>query len=229
MQRSVTFVLAGLLACAGTAFADGDAGAADPAEDAVRKGLAAEKRFAEIGRRIGAIARDYQAAQAGEWIPKAILLVELADLQDRRAIPGLARALTDDEGMVVAFALHGLSRQPEADIRLGGGRRLAEGLVEHVGARNAYLRERSQGLLRTLTGQALGKKPRKWAKWLAKHGDELVVEAPPSPFDPAAHDVELVTKLRGEGDDGKTSVRTSSRRPRPTSPAPRPSGSGRRP
>lgn len=193
-------VLCACLALAGVARAGDD-------EDAVRAGLKAQKHYAEVGDRIVALERDYAAAEQGEWIPKAILLVELADLGDRRAIPGLARALRDKEGMVVAFALHGLSRQAPEDIRKGGGALLAEGLIEHVEDRSVYLSERSQALLTTLTGETLGRKERKWARWLKDHGGELKVEIEGPPFDESAYDAKIVAKIRAEGDDGATSVR----------------------
>ena len=188
------------LALGGVALADGD-------DDAVRAGLKAQKRYAEVGHRIAALERDYRAAEDGEWIPKAILLVELADLDDRRAIAALGRALHDEEAMVVAFALHGLSRQDPEHIRKGGGVPLAEGLLEHVDARNAYLSGRAQALLGLLTGQSFGRKDRKWKKWLKEHGDELTIEIEGPPFDESAYAVDLVAKIRAEGDDGATSVR----------------------
>ncbi len=109
--------------------------------------------------------------------------------------------------MVRAFALHGLARAREEDLKKGGGAPLFTALLEALKVRAHYHRRVSRALLTTLVGQDLGGEPGRWKSWLKKHEAELAVEPAPPPFDVSAHDPAVVAKVEAEKASGGTSVR----------------------
>lgn len=178
----------------------------DPEVRRVREGLGLQRAWAEVGRRIAEL--ETELGQAAEWVEKAILCVELADLEDRRAVAGLVRALEDEHPMVRAFALHGLARGRDEDLQRGGGAPLFAALIEALKVRAHYHRRVSRALLTRLAGQDLGGEPGRWKSWLKKNAERLPLDPAPPPFDLGAHDPALVARVQAEaGGDGTTSVR----------------------
>lgn len=177
---------------------------ADAEKKEIGDALARQRDFGEKGRRI--VQLEQELAAATEWVQKAILCVELADLLDRRAVPALARALGDDELMVQAFALHGLARLPDVDVKRGGGAPLVSGLIDVLKARAHYHRRVARALLVKVVGEDLGAEPGKWKSWLKKNEATLTVEAPPAP-DLSKYDAARVAQVEKERSDGGTSVR----------------------
>jgi Mg-chelatase subunit ChlD len=179
----------------------------DPEERRVREGLDRLREWSEVGRRIAQL--EQELAEATEWVQKAILCIELADLQDPRAVPALGRALRDDDAMVVAFGLRGLAHQRVGEhLRRGGGAPLVEGLIEALKVRAHYHRRVAREQLTRIVGEDLGAEAGRWKTWLKRHEAELPVEAPPAPFDPARHDPAVVERVRtGAPGGGATSVR----------------------
>lgn len=202
--RSITLAGAVVAALALPAAAQSPPAKPDEKKE-IKEGLDREKAFGEAARRLQQL--EAELGQATEWVQKAILCVELGDLQDRRAIPALVRALGDDELMVQAFALHALARLPDAELKGGGGVPLAEGLIGVLKARGLFHRRVSRALLTKLAGEDLGDSPSKWKSWLKRNAGALTVMPPPAPFDPSKHDPALVAEVQKERSEGGTSVR----------------------
>lgn len=199
-MRTLLWPAALLCSLAALAAADDDG--------AIKEGLKKQKEFAEAGRRIDELKRELQGGGADAWVQRAILLVELADTGDRRAVQTLAADLGFDHPHVVAFALHGLRRFGPEELKKGGGAPLVEGLIGVLEGKVPWSRQVAVELLQKVTGEDLGPKAGKWKSWLKKHAGELVVEDPPFPFDESKHDPAKVEQARRvmTGDAG-TSVR----------------------
>ncbi|MCO5170508.1 MAG: VWA domain-containing protein [Planctomycetes bacterium] len=205
MSRTLGLVLSLLLVVGAPARAQDPPGDDDPERARVREGLARQRAWAEAGRRIAQL--DQELTQATDWVQKAILCIELADAEDRRAVAPLARALGDAHAMVKAFALHGLARSTPEDLRKGGGAPLATALVEVLKVKAHYHRRVARSLLAALAGEDLGPDAGRWRAWLRKAADGLPVEPPPPPFDASGFDPATVAKVDAEVAAGGTSVR----------------------
>jgi Mg-chelatase subunit ChlD len=180
----------------------------EPARARLRDGLARQRAWAEVGRRVAELEGELAAATSTTpWVQKGILCIELADLMDRRAVGPLARALPDKEPLVVAFALHGLARQTDEDLRKGGGAPLVQGLIDALKVRAYYHRRVAHELLVRVTGEDVGQEAGKWKGWLRRHEGELALEDPTPPFDPARADPKLLAQVEAEGQQAGTSVR----------------------
>ncbi len=177
----------------------------DPDVGRVRDGLARQRAWAETGRRI--VQLEAELGQATEWVQKAILCVELADLEDRRAVAVLTRAVADEHPMVRAFGLHGLARARGDDLTKGGGAPLFTALLDTLKLRAHYHRRVSRALLTAIVGQDLGAEPGRWKSWLKKNEAALALEPAPPPFDAAAHDPAVVARVEAERAGDGTSVR----------------------
>lgn len=178
-------------------------------DGAIRDGLQKQREFADAGRRIEELKRELSGSGSDAWVQRAILLVELADTGDRRAVQALAGELLVKKPHlhVVAFALNGLKRFGPAELQKGGGAPLVEGLIEVLELKSVYIREAAHELLVRVVGEDLGRKGGKWKSWLKKHEGELTVEDPPFPFDESKYDAEKVQKIRQQTGDQGTSVR----------------------
>lgn len=175
--------------------------APDPDEvKRIKAGLAEQKASGEKLRRAQQL--EQELAQLGDaredWVQCAILLVELGDMKDRRAVPGLLGRLTDPRPLVVAFALHGLAAMPVEQLRAAGTGAVVGGLIEALEVRGPYQRRVSRELLTRVVGEDLGASPGRWKGWLKKHGDELALEQLPQDWDETQHDPALVAKLRAQ-------------------------------
>lgn len=181
----------------------------DPDEEKkIKEGLEKLKTQGDVGRRIADLKSDLAAGGGEQWVQRAILLVELADTNDRRAVPVMAAELGHDHPHVVAFALHGLNRFPGEELKKGGGAPLVEGLIEALDAKSGpWNKIAAAELLKKITGEDLGRKPGKWKSWLKKHAGELVVEDVPLAFDESKYDRAKVEKARVQTGDKGTSVR----------------------
>lgn len=180
----------------------------DPDEERkIKEGLEKLRAQGEVGRRIDELRRDLAAGGGDQWVQRAILLVELADTGDRRAVQPMAAELTHSHPHVVAFALHGLNRFAGEELKKGGGAPLVEGLIGALESKGPWNRKAAAELLVKVTGENLGSKPGKWKSWLKKHAGELVVEDVPLAFDDSKYDRAKVEKVRVQTGDKGTSVR----------------------
>ena len=202
LAAACTLPLALVLALPAPARAEGDD------DGTIRDGLEKQRQFADAGRRVEELRRELSAAGGDAWVQRAILLVELADTGDRRAVQHLAGELLHKKPHphVVAFALHGLKRYAAGELHKGGGAPLVEGLIEALEMKGPWVRQTAHELLCRVVGEDLGRKAGKWKSWLKKHGDELVVEDPPFPFDESKYDAERVAKVRQQTGDKGTQV-----------------------
>jgi hypothetical protein len=171
-----------------------------PDPDEVRRieaGLAEQRASGEKLRRAQQL--DEELAALGQapqdWVQCALLLVELGDMKDRRAVPFLVARLTDPRPVVVAFALHGLVRTPVEQLRQAGRGGVVAGLIEAL-ERGDYHRRVARQLLTQVVGDDLGASARPWKRWLEKHGPELALEPLPQDWDESLHDPALVAKVR---------------------------------
>jgi len=175
--------------------------APDPDEvKRIKAGIAEQRASGEKARRAQQLEQELtQLGQApGDWVQSSILLVELGDMKDRRAVPSLVSRLTDPRPLVVAFALHGLAATPLEQVRAAGTGAVVGGLIESLEVRGAYHRRVSRELLTRLVGEDLGATPGKWKRWLEKNGAELALEQLPQDWDESQHDPALVAKLRAQ-------------------------------
>ncbi len=223
-----TLALACAAACGVAGAPRGDAGPAGPGaagappaggapEDPARAkereriaaGLARARDFAERGRRVVALERELADALADEkaWVQAGILLVELAELEDRRAVAPLGRTLADKRPVVQAIAAHGLARYGAEDLRRGGGQPLAQALLGPLEGKTPFARRVARELLTRLAGEDLGPKASKWKRWAEKDAAALPLEPPPFPFDEAAHDAALVAEARAAAVASGSTVR----------------------
>ncbi len=181
--------------------------AADEKDD-IRDALRRAGQYADQGEQIEQMVGEYDATEI--WVRKAIILVEFADMQDRRAILPLARALEDKKfGHVVGFALHGLARQSAEDLRKGGGVELVELLIDALKIKRNYHRRVAREVLTKIVGEDLGSKSTKWKAWLRKNeeGEALALDMDAVVFDERRFDPELVTQVMQEGYDAGTQLR----------------------
>ena len=179
---------------------------ADPEEGKIREVLKKQQAYGAAGTRIRQIKLEY--AKAKLWVQQAILLVELSDTKDRRAVSPLAKALKERNKQVVAFALHGLRTFSQEDLRHGGGVALGEGLVKALKIRSGYHRKVARQVLIKLVGSDLGRKPTKWKAWLRKNPELLALKDARAPvFRPGDYKKATVKRvLTGLGPAG-TSLR----------------------
>ena len=129
--------------------------APDPDEvKRIKAGIAEQRASGEKARRAQQLEQELtQLGQApGDWVQSSILLVELGDMKDRRAVPSLVSRLTDPRPLVVAFALHGLAATPLEQVRAAGTGAVVGGLIESLEVRGAYHRRVSRELLTRLVG-----------------------------------------------------------------------------
>ncbi len=175
-------------------------------KDDIRDALRRAGQYNDIGERIAQLEAEYAATDI--WVRKAILLIELADMGDRRVVLPLSHALTDKKsGHVIAFALHGLARLPAEDVRKGGGAELVENLIDALKIKSPYHQQHARQLLTSIVGEDLGKKTTKWKSWLKKNRDDLVVEFDDVRFDDSGFDPDLVSDVMVEGYENGTVLR----------------------
>lgn len=205
MSRTLALVVSLVLVVCGPLRAQDPPAGDDPERARVREGLARQRAWAEAGRRIAQL--EQELGSATDWVQKAILCIELADAEDRRAVAPLVKALGDAHVMVKAFALHGLGRATPEDLRKGGGGPLATALVEALKVKAHYHRRVARALLVTLAGEDLGADAGRWRTWLRRTGEGLPVEPPAAPFDASGFDPAVVAKVDAEVAAGGTSVR----------------------